>query len=235
MSMRITVQDAEVRRVLQQLPKQIATNVRKRGMRKPLMKVRDDLRRLWGKAKFRGKAPHRRAIASATRIDIRRVQNGRIRGSVGVMYGGAGGKAAKGRQRIWHLLEDGFRHASRGSSDAYSNISQGLRGQRDARHAYVKKARKEIFERIKGRNFQAKTERRKAMQAMYASARERYAELASYTDKRRGRIAKAMSMAKRIRGRGISRGYVAANGARVFREISQSILREARAALKGAA
>jgi hypothetical protein len=167
--MRITVQDAEVRRVLQQLPKQIATNVRKRGMRKPLMKVRDDLRRLWRKAKFRGKAPHRRAIASATRIDIRRVQNGNIRGVAGVHYGKGGGARAAGRQRVYHLLESGFKHGSA----KQSGVLGGIRA--------------------------------------------------------------ALGMRKRIRGRGISSGYVKANGARVFREISQSILREARAALKGAA
>lgn len=169
MSLRLTVQDAELRRVLERLPKQIVTNVRKRGMRKPLMKVRDDLRRLWRKAKFRGKAPHRRAIASATRIDIRRVKNNNIRGIVGVQYGKKGGARAQGRQRVYHLLESGFKH----TSAKQSGIIGSVRG--------------------------------------------------------------ALGMRKRIRGRGISSGYVKANGARVFREISQSVLREARAALKGAA
>lgn len=169
MTLRYTVADQEVRRALERLPKQMANNVRKRGMRKPLMKVRDDLRRLWRKAKFRGKSPHRRAIASSTRIDIRRVQHGNIRGIVGVHYGKKGGARAAGRQRIYHLLESGFKHRSAKQSGVI------------------------------------------------------------------GAVRSALGMRRRIRGRGISAGYVRANGARVFREISQSILREARLALKGAA
>lgn len=162
------VDDAEVRAVLEQLPKRIANNVRKRGMRKPLAKVRDGLRRLWRSAKFRGKAPHRKAIAAATRIDIRRGQRGIIRGIVGVQYGKKGGARAKGRQRVYHLLEGGFKHTtSRG---------KGLLGA----------------------------------------------------------IRSAVGIGNRVPGRGISARFARANAKRIYKEISQSILAEARTALKGA-
>jgi hypothetical protein len=113
--MRYTVSDTEVRKALAALPSSLSQRVRKKGMRTALRPVREDLRRIWRSANFRGKPTHRRAIADATKIDVRRRGSGSaavIVGEAGVVYGKKGGARAKGRQRIWHLLEDGFRHVA---------------------------------------------------------------------------------------------------------------------------
>jgi hypothetical protein len=107
------VQDFEVRKALNALPTNVSQRVRKKGMRTALRPVREDLRRIWRSAIFRGKPLHRRAIANATRIDVRRHGSGPraiVVGEVGAVYGRKGGARARGRQRVWHLLEDGFQH-----------------------------------------------------------------------------------------------------------------------------
>jgi len=136
-----TVNDAELRATLAKLPTRLVANVRKRGIRKPLTKVRADLRALWRKAKFRGKPPHRKAISSATRIDIRRVRNNVIRGKVGVEYGRKGGARAKGMQRIYHLLESGFKHKSA------AGIAKRISG-RNISAGYVRANGKRIYQEI---------------------------------------------------------------------------------------
>ncbi len=229
---KFTVDSSTARQVLGQLPRQINERVRKKAIRNALAPVRDDLRKLWKSAIFRGKSPHRKAIASATHYDVRRGKNGNIIAEVGVKYGGAGGKSAKGRQRVWHLLEHGFRHAGSGSSNAYSNVSMELRRSRDERMAWVRGQRKSIFERLRGNSFQAKTERRNAMKAMYSQARAQWAELASYQDKRRERVRAAMSSASMISGRKISSSYVLRNMKRIMEDISARILKEAKESLR---
>jgi len=153
MMFRYTVSDAELRDTLAKLPQRMVTNVRKRGMRKPLTKVRADLRALWRKAKFRGKAPHRKAIAAATRIDIRRVKGNSIRGIVGVQYGKKGGARASGRQRIYHLLESGFKHTSAKHGGMLGGIKStlGIRKRilgRNISAGYVKANGRRIFNEI---------------------------------------------------------------------------------------
>jgi hypothetical protein len=148
-----TVNDAELRATLAKLPTRLLTNVRKRGIRKPLTKVRADLRALWRKAKFRGKAPHRKAIAAATRIDIRRVRGNAIRGKVGVEYGRKGGARARGMQRIYHLLESGFRHKSArqagllGAVRGALGIAKRIPG-RNISAGYVRNNGKRIYQEI---------------------------------------------------------------------------------------
>lgn len=112
---KIKVDDAKVRAMLATLSPQVNEQVRKKGARNALGPFLKNLRGLWRSAAFRGKPTHRRAIASATRVDIRRKGSGptaplQIR--MGVQYGRKGGARARGRQRIWHLLENGFRHRS---------------------------------------------------------------------------------------------------------------------------
>lgn len=229
---KVTVDSSSARNALAGLGRQLGERVRKKAIRNALQPVRDDLRKLWKSALFRGKAPHRRAIASATQYDVRRGRGGTIIAEVGVKYGRAGGKSAKGRQRIWHLLEHGFRHAGSGSSNAYSNVSMELRRSRDERTAWVRAQRKSIFERMRGGSFQAKTERRNAMKAMYAQARERWAELASYQDKRRGRVKEAMASASMVPGRKISTGYALRNMQRIMEDIAARIVKEAKEVLR---
>lgn len=107
----------EVERALAALPPKLNEKVRKRAIRGVLTPARKALRQAWRSAPFRGKALHRKAIASATKLDVRRRGSGPSAPtmfSLGVQYGRKGGAAAKGRQRVWHLLENGFRHQQAG-------------------------------------------------------------------------------------------------------------------------
>jgi hypothetical protein len=111
--MRIRVDDERLRQVLAGLSTQMNEKVRKQGARRALTPYLKTLRGLWRAAAFRGKPTHRTAISRATRFDIRRKGSGpsaplAIR--MGVQYGKKGGTLAKGRQRVWHLLENGFKH-----------------------------------------------------------------------------------------------------------------------------
>jgi len=123
---------------LQALPRQMNERIRKKALRGALQPVRDDLRRLWKAEPFRGKPRHRRAIADATQFDIRRGPNNTIQAAVGVRYGKRGGARASGRQRVWHLLEHGFRHVKSGTRIAGRRVST----------EYVAQNRERIFERI---------------------------------------------------------------------------------------
>lgn len=108
----IKLKDREVRAMLAKLPPKVNERIRKRTAREVVKPFVAKLKAAWIGAAFRGKAPHRRAIASAIRTDIRRVGGGPtapIRTRVGVEYGRKAARA-KGRQRIFHFLEDGFRH-----------------------------------------------------------------------------------------------------------------------------
>ena len=124
-TMKTQFRDGNVRAALARLGPKVAQNVMKRSMRKALDPVRVALRQTWVAAGYKGKPLHRRAIDKATRIDVRRAGGGvhaGITGRVGVMYGKGGGTGAGGRQKIWHLLEAGFRHYAKGSK-AYANFS----------------------------------------------------------------------------------------------------------------
>lgn len=113
-AIKIKVDDAALRKMLATLAPEVNEQVRKKGARKALNPFLATLRGLWRNTAFRrGKGLHRKAIASATRVDIRRGGSGvgsplQIR--MGVQYGHKGGARAKRRQRVWHLLENGFRH-----------------------------------------------------------------------------------------------------------------------------
>jgi len=111
----IKVEDAALRKALGALAPRVNEAVRKKGARAAMSPFLKQLRSLWRAASFRGKPTHRRAISSATRIDIRRRGSGSLaplRIQMGVQYGKKGGASARGRQRVWHLLENGFRHRS---------------------------------------------------------------------------------------------------------------------------
>jgi len=114
---KIKVDDARLRAVLKGLSPQMNERVRKTGARKAMTPFLKTLRALWRNAAFRGKPTHRRAIASATRLDIRRNGSGPtapLSLRMGVYYGRKGGARAGRRQRVWHLLENGFSHHAGG-------------------------------------------------------------------------------------------------------------------------
>jgi hypothetical protein len=109
------VDDAKLRKVLVELSPRMNERVRKTGARRAFAPYLKTLKNLWRSASFRGRPLHRRAIASATKVDIRRkgsTADAALQMRMGVQYGRKGGAAAKGRQRVWHLLENGFRHRS---------------------------------------------------------------------------------------------------------------------------
>ncbi len=107
---RISVDSAEVRRTLSQLPQKLNERVRKKAIREGTKPYIGKLRTAWRGARYQGKGLHRRAIAASTRLDgPKRAQKGygALIFSIGVDYRA---KRGKGRQRIWHLLESGCRH-----------------------------------------------------------------------------------------------------------------------------
>jgi len=108
----LKLKDREVKAALAQLPPKVNERIRKRVARQVVKPFVGLLKSAWVGAQFRGKAPHRRAIASAVRTDVRRVGAGPsapVRTRVGVDYSRKAARA-KGRQRVFHLLEAGFRH-----------------------------------------------------------------------------------------------------------------------------
>lgn len=113
-ALKITVDTKELRQTLERLPANLNERVRKKGARKALAPLTKEMAALWRSATYRGgKAVHRRAIASATQLDIRRTGGNAtapLRSRIGVRYGTKGGARAKGRQRVYHLLELGFQH-----------------------------------------------------------------------------------------------------------------------------
>lgn len=105
-----TLQADDVKAALRGLAPKVQERVLRKGMRKGLKPLQDALRAGWRSAPYRGRPTHRRAIAAATQVDVRRAgKPGELQGRVGVMYGRKGGARAAGRQRVWHLLENGHR------------------------------------------------------------------------------------------------------------------------------
>ena len=116
-AIKIRVDDKALRETLARLPERLNERARKTGARRALAPFVKQLAALWAAAPYQGKAVHRKAIASATQLDVRRVGGSPmspLRARIGVRYGRKGGARAKGRQRIWHLLEGGFRHQTAG-------------------------------------------------------------------------------------------------------------------------
>lgn len=116
-ALKLKLDAKQVEQTLAMLPAKLNERVRKRAIKTAFNPARNSLRALWRAAPYKGKDPHRRAIASATRLDVRRNGSGPqapTQFALGVQYGRKGGSRAKGRQRIWHLLEHGFRHYNGG-------------------------------------------------------------------------------------------------------------------------
>jgi hypothetical protein len=112
---KVTVNKVEAARLLERLPARVAENVRRRAIRtatKPYIKT---LATVWRTANYDGTGIHRRAIASAVKLDgPKRMGAGpgaRLMFEIGVDYAA---KRARHRQKIWHLLEGGFRHKASG-------------------------------------------------------------------------------------------------------------------------
>ena len=190
--------DGNVRAALARLGPKVAQNVIKRSMRKALDPIRAALRETWLAAGYKGKPLHRRAIDKATRIDVRRAGGGvnaGITGRVGVMYGKGGGVGAGGRQKIWHLLEAGFRHYAKGSK-AYANFSKDAKAEQVNYKAIIAAKRPAA---LTG----PRSERSGKLRAVFAAARDAaptfVAERSGRTEQRKTATTKQIAGAWRSR------------------------------------
>jgi len=107
----VTVDRKEVSDIMSKLPRRLIAGIERRAVRKATKPYIQKLIKEWRTAKYKGKKLHRRAIANSIKLDgPRRAGSGKMatqRFAIGVDYAG---KRGKGLQKVWHLLESGFRH-----------------------------------------------------------------------------------------------------------------------------
>ena len=124
---KFTADSAFAQTLLNGLPRALSESIRKKAIRAGLQPYVKTLRQKWKSSLYRGKAPHRKAIAAATQLSSpKRIGSGdtaTIRAELGVQYGRKGGAKARGRQRIYHLLEQGFNHVGAGRAVPGANRS----------------------------------------------------------------------------------------------------------------
>ena len=111
------VDNSAVTAALGRLSAELNEKARRTGIRRALRPFVGELRGVVGTGPYRGKNLHRKAMASAVGIVIKRGGAGpeaKLIAQLGVRYGKKGGKAARGRQGVFHLLEQGYRHGGRG-------------------------------------------------------------------------------------------------------------------------
>ena len=220
-----TLQADDVKAALRGLAPKVQERVVKKGMRRGMKPMQEALRQAWRSANYRGKDTHRRAIAAATLTDARRSGRGtEIVGKVGVMYGRKGGATAKGRQRIWHLLEGGFRRFNQGS--AYANFSKGSQSDRAGYRKFVTENRKSIM--AEGLPKQMRSD---ALRAMYADARTKFSIYVSERETRKESRSKSQiaMMLGSYRSKMVVRFMLFAT----MRKVRDEVLEAARAALLG--
>ena len=218
--------DINVRAALRGLGDRVAQNVIKRSMRKALEPIRSQLKTTWLGAAYRGKPLHRKAIASATKMDIRRNGAGptaAITGRVGVMYGKGGGVGAGGRQKIWHLLEAGYRHYAKGSK-AYANFSKGVQVEQQTYQAIIKQNRPEALKA-------PKSERSNRLRAVFSAAR--VAAPAFVAERTARASARKGASSKQITGAWRSRAVIARMLPDATHKLRDYILQACKEALNG--
>lgn len=233
-AMRVTVDDKALRAMLAKLPEKLNEQARKKGARKALRPFVKQLANIWRAATYRGKPTHRKAIASAAQLDVRRMGGGPtapIRSQIGIRYGTKGGAKAKGRQRVYHLLELGYRHYGKGSK-FYSSTPAHLVQQRDSRREFVKLRRTEIFKANPGNSIASRRARSGAMYAMYGEARAMFPDLHDYTSRKKNEMRKAGS-AKTIPGAFRSLRWAQASIQSAMDALASETMREARKLLEG--
>lgn len=217
-----TVRMAELEAALARLPRNVVDALEKRALRAALKPVRDKLRTAWTSTPGR-KGTHRRAIAESTKIDARRRGNDVV-ARIGVDYRFKVGRRA--HQRIWHLLEAGFRHL--GSSKVYAGKGVASATAKAARSAFIR-SQVTIAEANwpKGRGSQA--ERRKALNRVRAAASVVMTERARLEAHTFGSMRKAaLVSAKRIAGRRLSQRIAEAEFAPATERAAVLMLQEAR-------
>lgn len=194
------VDTRELQKVLASLPEKVRQSVQRRGMRQALNPVRDALRQGWARQPRRRTGKHTAAIVDATVTDVRRGRGGTVVGKVGVNYKIGG---TRSKQRIWHLLEAGFRHF--GSSKAYAPRGAKVREQAKARSKFFREAFNQAMAANPGRSKAAKAGQAAMLRAASTRARQLFPELAA-SNLQRGGLARTLrrAAAKRVHGLGIS-------------------------------
>ena len=218
------LKSGELEARLKALQPKVAQALLKRTMRSALAPMRDQLRSAWKSAPYRGRPPHRLAIARATIIDVRRqgpASSGTVVGRVGVSYKGGT------LQRIWHLLEHGFKHYAKGAKGAYQNLSKQTRGEKEQYKAFLGSARKAIFN-AKGID---PRQRGQLMKQTAAAAREQFPGYVAARTERRGQ--RKQASATNIRGSWRSKSIVNGFLASTVERFRAEALRAADIALRG--
>lgn len=227
----VRVDDAEVRRALKALPEKARQSAQRKGMRAALTPVRDALRSAWSAQPRRRTGKHTEAIVKATVTDARRGRGGTVVGKVGVNYKLGG---TRSKQRIWHLLEAGFRHF--GSSKAYAPRSRTVRAQAEARQKLYREAFNAAVKTNPGRSRNAKQAQWAALRAVTARAKQLFPELAATETQRRTGNKIRRAFAGRVAGLGISRRIGRAMLNQAMRDMAGHTLAAIKAGLrKGAA
>lgn len=228
-----TLQADDLKAALRRLAPNVQQSVLRKGMRRGLKPMEVELQAEWKRARYRGRPIHRYAIAAATQTDARRRGSGMaapIVGRVGVRYGGKGGALAKGRQKVWHLLEAGFARYPKGSG-AYTGYSPAVAEERTGYRKAVAAARTEIFKQKL-----PKAKRKAAMQAMYAGLREQFPAFVAERTARATRRQSLRSIAANVvvkAGAWISKKTVRRMMDRTLRAVRDETLAAAAQALKG--
>lgn len=220
-----TLRADDVKRALRGLPAKVQERVLRKGMRRGMKPMQDALRRAWTAAPYKGKPTHRKAIAAATLVDARRSGRGtEIVGRTGVMYGRKGGARAKGRQRVWHLLENGFRRFV--GSNAYRPYSAAASADRDGYRKFVRENRKSIMSEGLPKGM-----RSDALRAMHADARTKFQ---AYTGERESRRKqRRSSSATVVQGSHRSMIVVRSRMRETLQRVREEIIAAARDALRG--
>lgn len=235
-ALKITVDDKALRETLAKLPERLNERARKNGARRALAPFAKSLGRIWASAQYRGKATHRKAIQAATQLDIRRMGSGpksTLRTQIGIRYGYKGGARAAGRQRIYHLLELGFRHYGRGSK-FYGTTPDHLVQQRDARRVFVKLERDRIWKENPGASRQARSARSAAMYVMYGQAREQFKEFTSFKAAKQSAMKAITGNVRTIPGALRSYSWARQTLPLAMRRMAEETLAEAKKLLGGA-
>jgi len=114
---KVKVDTDEVRRTMAKIPARLNESIRKKAIRAAAKPYTAALKALWISAPYKGKPPHRKAIAAATKLNSPKRMGGEgssIRAELGVVLGKKGGSRAKGMQYVYPWLENGFNHKASG-------------------------------------------------------------------------------------------------------------------------
>lgn len=222
--------DRDLRRKLLSLAGAAKQRVFRRAMHRIGRPVANKLEGAWKAAKRRSGSTSGK-IADAQEVQVRVFQ--RTSATRGDAMMEIGTKYRKGKSKVWHILERGFRHYRRSGAYASSKSEAG------AKLAFKSHMNKAMKYAPKGRGAAA----RSAKQAYKAAAAKEWAasngsvaaELSAMKKKRRSAARSAMLRASRIKGRFISAAVAERYGKGITVDLARELLRAYKQELTGAA